>query len=42
MKLKAKAKTKAPKVNRALAIKLAALGVAGDFAKLSLALRDIE
>ena len=37
-----KAKTKATKVNRALAIKLGALAVAGDFAKLSLALRDIE
>jgi len=37
-----KAKTKEPKVNRALAIKLGALGVAGEFDKLSLALRDIE
>ena len=34
--------TKAPKVNRALALKLAAYGVAGEFDKLSLALRDIE
>ena len=37
-----KTKTKAPKVNRALALKLAAYGVAGEFAKLSLTLRDIE
>jgi len=35
-------KTKVPKVNRALAIKLAALGVAGEFDKFSLALRDVE
>ena len=37
-----KTKTKAPKVNRALALKLAAYGVAGEFAKLSLTWRDIE
>ena len=37
-----KTKTKEPKVNRSLAIKLGSLAVAGDFAKLSLELRDIE